>query len=315
MQRLRAVHAIGRLAGLVVAAGLLAACGQAGHAPSVQIPSPEAVRTVATSRVLVLVMENKEATDLLGNRSAPYLNRLVRHGGLATRSYAVRHPSLPNYLALTSGSTHGITSDCTSCHVGARSIADQLEAAHLRWRAYMEDVPRPCFRAATAGGYAKKHDPFMYYDAVARHASRCRDVVSFRRLARDLEQGALPAYGFVSPNLCHDTHDCSIAKGDRFLSHLVPALLRAVGPHGYLVLTWDEGSSDAGCCGGSNGGRVVTVVAGPDVRAGSRSNVPVDHYGVLGTIQDSLGLPRLGASADAVHGSLWGLFRRHARIR
>jgi hypothetical protein len=154
----------------------------------------------------------------------------------------------------------------------------------------------------------------MYYDAVAGNPSRCHNVVPFRRLTQDLRRGALPAYAFVKPNLCHDTHDCGVAQGDRFLAHLVPALLRSLGPHGYLVLTYDEGSSDAGCCGGSDGGRIATLVSGPDVRAGARSTVPIDHYGVLGTIEDSLGLPRLGAARDPVHGTLRPLFRRHGRI-
>jgi hypothetical protein len=311
----KGIAGLGRLAGLLAAMWLLAGCGNAAPAPAGALPAPGTVRKVATSRVVVVVMENKEASDVLGNSEAPYLNRLVRHGGLATRSYGVRHPSLPNYLALTSGSTHGITSDCTDCRVRGRSIVDQLEAAHLRWRAYMEDLPQSCFAGASSGGYAKKHDPFMYYDAVALQPSRCRNVVSFGRLARDLRRGALPAYAFVSPNLCHDTHDCGIAEGDRFLSRLVPSLLRSLGPHGYLVLTYDEGSSDAGCCGGADGGRIATVVAGPDVRAGARSGRPVDHYGVLATIERSLGLPRLGAAKDKSHGSLRALFRRHRAIR
>jgi hypothetical protein len=306
---------LAQLAVAVAAAALLGGCGHAAPASGGALPAPGEVRQVATSRVIVVVMENKEAGDVLRSRSARYLRRLARRGGVATRSYGVAHPSLPNYLALTSGSTHGITSNCTSCLVSAPSIVDQLEAKGLRWKAYMEGLPRPCWDGAESGGYAKKHDPFMYYDAVTAKRSRCRNVVPFRRLTRDLRRGAVPAYAFLTPNLCNDTHDCGIGHGDRFLSRLVPALLRSLGPHGYLVLTYDEGSSDAGCCGGSDGGRIATIVSGPDVRAGARSRVPVDHYGVLATIEDSLGLPRLGAARDPVHGSLWPLFRRRGPIR
>ena len=110
-------------------------------------------------------------------------------------------------------------------------------------------------------------------------------------------------------------HDCPVAAGDRFLARRVPILLRALGPEGYLVLTWDEGASDRGCCGGSSGGHIATVVAGPLVRRGARAGRPVDHYGVLGTIEDTLGLPRLGAAADSAHGSLDALFSRRPRIR
>jgi hypothetical protein len=264
--------------------------------------------------VVTIVMENKELGDVIGNPDAPYINRVARRYGLATASYGVRHPSLPDYLALTSGSTQGIDADCTTCHVAARNIVDQLEAARLSWKAYMEDLPRPCFGGAGTGGYAKKHDPFMYYDDVVRDRGRCRRVVPLARLGPDLRRDRLPTYAFLSPNLCDDMHDCSVATGDRFLAHLMPTLLRAVGPEGYVVLTWDEGTSDRGCCGGSAGGKIATVVAGRLVRRGARLRAPLDHYGVLRTVEDTLGMRRLGAAANRRHGALSGLFRRMPEI-
>jgi phosphatidylinositol-3-phosphatase len=165
-------------------------------------------------------------------------------------------------------------------------------------------------RGAGAGGYAKKHDPFMYYDAVAGDPSRCRRVVPLERLSADLRRGRLPTYAFISPNLCDDMHDCSVATGDRFLAHLVPTLLRAVGPQGYVVLTWDEGTSDRGCCRGARGGRIPTIVAGRLVRRGARARRPVDHYGVLRTVEDTLGLGHVAHARERGHGTLAGLFRR-----
>lgn len=300
---------------VVAAACLAAGCGDEAPGRTVSLPSPQAVPAASTSHIVTIVLENEEASAVIGDRDAPYINRLARRGGLATRSYGIRHPSLPNYLALTSGSTHGVSSDCTSCHVQGPSVADQLDAAHVSWRAYMEDLPRPCFAGARAGGYAKKHDPFMYYDAIARKPARCRHVVPFTALARDLRRGAMPTYAFISPNMCHDAHDCSLKVADRFLSRFVPPLLPALGPHGYLVLTWDEGSSGDGCCGGSRGGRIATVVVGRDVPAGTRDARPVDHYGVLATVEDSLGLGRLGEAASPVHGSLRPLFAPFRPIR
>jgi hypothetical protein len=140
-------------------------------------------------------------------------------------------------------------------------------------------------------------------------------MLPFGQLAADLKAGRLPTYVFISPNLCNDMHDCGVATGDRFLARRVPILLRALGPQGYLVLTWDEGTTDRGCCGGSAGGRIATAVAGPLVRRGARAARPLDHYGVLRTIEDTLGLPRLGAAADAEHGGLDVLFSRPPRIR
>jgi phosphatidylinositol-3-phosphatase len=303
-----------RAAALLIAlAAAPLSCGHAtGGSPVV---FPTAVPNPTSSHVITLVMENKEYGDIIGNRDAPYLNRLAHRYGLATRSYGVRHPSLPDYLALTSGATHGIESDCTYCHVNARNVVDQLEAARITWRAYMEDVPRPCYRGPRSAGYAKKHNPFAYYDDVAGDPRRCRRIVPFDQLASDLRRDRLPTYAFISPNLCNDMHDCGVATGDRFLERRVPVLLDALGPQGYLVLTWDEGSSDQGCCGGSTGGHIATVVAGPLVRRGAREGRPLDHYGVLGTIEDTLGLPRLGAATDARHGRLDALFRRRPRLR
>jgi hypothetical protein len=306
-------------AGLVVLAllaALLAGCGQTRPGAPLALDPVAALPRSQTSHVVVIVMENKEASDVIGNQAAPYENELARRYGLATQSYAITHPSLPNYLALTSGSTHGVNSDSTDCHVGARNIVDQLDAAGIPWRAYLEDVPRRCFTGAGAGGYAKKHNPFIYYDDIANSPSRCRNLVGFSALAADLRRGTLPTYAWVSPNLCDDTHDCAVATGDRFLARLVPALLREIGPQGFVVITWDEGSSGAGCCGGAAaGGRIATIVAGPQVRRGARATAPVDHYGVLGTIEDALGLPPLGGAADPRNGRLDSLFARSPKVR
>ena len=269
----------------------------------------------ARSHVVVIVMENKEAGAVLRSPAAPYLNGLIRRYGLATASYAVTHPSLPNYLALTSGSTQGVTSDCTSCHFGARNLVDELEAHSISWRGYFEGVPAPCFAGAGAGGYARKHNPFIYYDDVARSRQRCARLVGFGALASDLRGGTLPTFAWITPNLCDDTHDCAIAAGDRFLARTVPAILRELGPHGFLVITYDEGATNAGCCGGvAAGGRVATIVAGPDVRPGARDPRPLDTYGILRTVEDALGVPALGASADPRNGTLASLFRRPPRV-
>jgi hypothetical protein len=299
-----------RRVALTCAALLVAGCGTSAVTAAPPLPPPSALPRSASSHVVVIVMENEEAPDVLGSSDAPYLNSLARRYAVATDSYAIRHPSLPNYLALTSGSTHGIASDCTDCHVSGRNLVDQLEAAHRSWKGYMEDIPRPCSSAARSGDYAKKHDPFMYYDDIVRSPSRCRRVVGFDALADDLRRGTLPVFSFITPNLCHDMHDCSVATGDRFLSGLVPQLLRELGPHGFLMVTWDEGSSDAGCCVDAHGGRIATIVAGPDVRRGARSARAVDHYGVLRTVENALGLPPLGGAAAPRSGSLDGLFTR-----
>jgi hypothetical protein len=294
---------------------LLAACGKASPGPALSLGSTAALPLSRTSHVIVIVMENAEYGEVIGSGRAPYVNALARRYGLATESFAITHPSLPNYLALTSGSTQGITSDCTGCAVSATNIVDQLQTAGISWRAYLESVPGPCFEGAGAGAYAKKHNPFAYYRDIARSPARCGRLNGFGRLQTDLRAGSLPTYVWISPNLCDDGHDCGVAAGDRFLARTVPGLLRELGPHGMLVLSWDEGVSDAGCCAGAAGGRIATIVAGPDVRAGARLTAPVDHYGVLASIEQALGLPALAAAGDPRSGRLWGLFARRPRIR
>ncbi|QEC47963.1 acid phosphatase [Baekduia soli] len=319
--RRRALLAAALAAVIAAAVALATGCGSAGSASAGRgAPlkvAPGAVPASATSHVVVIVMENKEDKDVLGTADAPYVTALARRYAVATRSYGIRHPSLPNYLALTSGSTQGITSDCTDCRgLRGRNLVDQLEEHHISWKAYMEGLPSPCFTGASAGGgsYRIKHDPFMYYASVAGSPARCRKVVPYAQLGRDLRTGRLPAFSFITPNMCDDTHDCGVGVGDRFLAGLVPSVLRALGPHGFLVLTYDEGASDAGCCGAAKGGRIATVVAGPDVRRGFRDATPIDHYGVLGTIERALGLPALGGARDARSGRLTRVFVRAPHI-
>lgn len=168
----------------------------------------------------------------------------------------------------------------------------------------MEDLPRPCFKGDDAGEYAKRHDPFMYYTRISDQPSQCAHVVPLTELASDERSGALPRFIWITPNLCHDMHDCSVAQGDAFLSRLVPPLLRSLGPHGLLFLTWDEGSTNDGCCRLAAGGHIVTIVAGPGARPGARLTVPTDHYSTLQTIEDLLGLRRLRGAACACTPSL-----------
>jgi hypothetical protein len=238
-------------------------------------------------------MENKDYGSVIGNPDAPFENGLANRYGLSTGSYAVAHPSLPNYLALLGGSTFGITSDCTSCTVDAPNLVDQLEGAGISWKAYMEGLPSPCYQGPSSGEYAKKHDPFLYFVDVAGNATRCSHVVALTQLTVDLAGGPLPRFVWITPDLCHDTHDCGVASGDRFLSGLVPTLQRAMGPDGLLFLTWDEGSTDAGCCGSPGGGHIAAIVVGSAVRAGTRLAGPFSHYSILRTIEAVWGMPPL----------------------
>ena len=243
----------------------------------------------------MVVFENKERDGIVGNRAAPTFAALGRRYAKLSAYTAVAHPSLPNYLALVSGSTQGIHSDCTSCIVGGPSLADTLERAGLTWKTYAEGLPEPGFLGASAGLYAKKHDPFLYFRQVADDPVRRALVVPFTQFRRDLRTGRLPRFALVVPNLCNDMHDCPVATGDRWLRREIVPLLGARELAGSVVfVVFDEGSSDVG-----GGGRVAALALGPAVRPGSGFGLPTSHYGLLRTIEDAWGLPRLGLSAGA----------------
>jgi phosphatidylinositol-3-phosphatase len=299
----------------VLAVLALPGCGAARPGKPLALGTSAKLPASHASHIVTIVLENEEQSAVIGSADAPYFNALARRFGTMTHSFAIRHPSLPNYLALTSGSTQGIESDCTDCADSARNIVDQLEAARISWKAYLEDAPSPCFLGAGHDGYAKKHNPFAYYADVVGSPARCAHLVGFGQLRHDLRAGSLPTYVWITPNLCDDGHDCGVGVSDRFLARTVPALLRELGPHGLLVLTYDEGSTNGGCCGGAAGGQIATVVAGPDVRRGARVATPIDHYGVLASIERTLGLPLLAGAADPRSGSLAGLFVRAPRVR
>jgi hypothetical protein len=275
----------------------IAGCG-GGNQARTPTPAPTGV----PSRVAVVVLENHEASQVASSAHPSYLSALAHRYAESSDGHGLTHPSLPNYIALVTGGTGGITADCvpSECSIPGRSLVDQLEQAGLSWHAYMESMPRPCFHsgADALGRYAQRHNPFAYLTRVWRRPERCDKVVPLSRLRAD-ERGGLARFSWITPNLCHDMHDCGVAAGQAWLRRTVPALLRALGPRGLLIITFDEGTTDAGCCGQADGGRIATVLAGGGARRGAVSTAPVDHYSTLATVEAVLGLPRLGSARSA----------------
>ena len=231
-------------------------------------------------------MENKDYSQIMGSSSSPYVNGLANQCALATNYHAVTHPSLPNYLAMTSGGTQGVTDDAApSSHpLGAASIFSQLGAG---WRALQESMPSNC-ALTSSGRYAVKHNPAAYFTKV-RSACASQDVP----LGSTPDIGA--AYTFVTPNLCNDTHDCSIQTGDNWLKGFIPKL---TGTAQYqagdtaIFLTWDEND-------GSTSNHVPLIAVAPPVTPGTKSSGSFTHYSLLRTNEEMLGLPPLGNAATA----------------
>ena len=253
--------------------------------------------------VVLILFENKEFGSVIGNPDMPVYNRMANEYTLLTQFYAVRHPSLPNYIALIGGDTFGITSDCHDCFVNAPSLPDLIEASGRTWKTYQEDMPQPCF-LGNKQKYAQKHNPFVYFDPIRQDLERCnRSVVPLTDLNTDIQSGTLPNFIFISPNLCNDAHDCSLKVADGWLNNLLDTLLPALDADGqpYLVvLTFDEGQGNHSCCGlpPEAGGRIPVVLISPLVKSAFQDDTPYTHYSLLKTISASWGLDYLGHAAD-----------------
>jgi hypothetical protein len=257
-------------------------------------PAATAVAPVpAFEHVIVVVFENKESTSVLGNPAAPTFNSYARRYASLTRYFGVTHPSLPNYLALVSGSAHGITSDCTSCIATGKSLADTIEASGRTWKTYAEGLPSVGYLGPSSRLYAKKHDPFAYFSDVADSPRRRARIVPLSRLNVDLGARTLPSFSLVVPDLCHSMHDCSVGVGDAWLRRNAPPLLKL--PNSVVFVVFDEGSSSI-----RGGGHTVALALGTAVRRHARFTRVTGHYGLLSTIEQAWGLPLLGRSAGAV---------------
>ena len=238
------------------------------------------------------MMENHTYSEIAG--ASPYLNQLARTCALATRYSAITHPSLPNYLALTSGDIDGITSDCTSCSTNAHSLFEQLRGD---WREYLESMPSPGYQGASAGLYARKHNPASYYTRITNSFKRNAVPLGSRsngNLARDLRQNTLTRFSLIVPNLCHDEHNCPIATGDTWLHSWLPLIFKSPGyrlGHLILVITYDEGAD--------TDNHVYTVAAAPWIRPGTTLTMSLDHYSLLRTTQDLFHLPCLAHACSA----------------
>jgi hypothetical protein len=266
----------------------LTACGATTHVTARAHVSACGSRAGSPPRVyrhvVWIVLENAAYDDVIGNRSAPYLNATAAGCGVATNYSAVAHPSLPNYIAMTSGSTSGIADDepPSSHPVPGRSLFSQLGKG---WRAFAESMPGPCART-DAGLYAARHNPPVYYDALRETCPRQdrpgRATIGAR-------------FTLVIPNLCHDGHNCPLGAVDRWLAGELGRLFasRAYRAGGTAVfVVWDESDTEAG-------NHVPAIVASPYTRGGTTSGKPFDHYSLLRTTESMLGLPCLAAACRA----------------
>ena len=274
--------------------------------PASTLPPPQ--------RVAVLVLENRSFEQVIGNPQAPFLNRLARRYALATDYFAVGHRSLPNYIALTGGDTNGISDNCTRCDTEQPNLLNQLDAAHVSWRAYFEGLRPDAKLVRRTFRYNPHYDPFGYYERV-EGSDRARDRIgSFAALRHDLANGGLRRFSWIAPDVFHDGHNGTLGAADRFAADLVPRLERALGPRGVLYITWDEApNSDLRGAGGlPGGGRVPLIAVGGAALRHTRDTTVANHYALLKTIETQLRVPLLRNAALPSTPLLGGLLKTGA---
>jgi len=239
-------------------------------------PAHAAAALPGYDHIVVVVEENHAFGKVIGNARAPYLSSLAAAGATMSRSFAVTHPSEPNYLALFSGSTQGVADDSCPHTFSTENLGHQLLAAGASFAGYSESMPSVGYPGCTAGRYARKHNPWVNFPSVPSSSN-----LRFADFPPD--PARLPSVAFVVPNLCNDMHDCGVSTGDTWLkNHLGGYATWAKTHNSLLLVTFDEDDRSA-----SN--RIPTLFSGAHVAAGTYAE-HVTHYTVLRTLQSLTGL-------------------------
>ncbi|HET7577788.1 MAG TPA: alkaline phosphatase family protein [Bacillales bacterium] len=252
---------------------------------------PTVFRATQPNHVVIVVEENHSSGQIIGNKHAPYINRLARQGARLTNFHAETHPSQPNYLYLFSGSNHGVTGDSCPHTFSAPNLASELIANHWTFAGYSEDLPSvgfkgcnnaPWWKAWTAT-YVRRHSPWVDFTNVPASANK-----PFKKFPSDFSR--LPTVSFVIPNLNHDMHDGTINQADQWLKRNIGPYVKWARTHNsLLILTWDENDK-------SKGNKIPTLFVGPMVQQGTY-NKRLNHLNVLRTLEDLYGLPYAARSA------------------
>ncbi|NMO52784.1 acid phosphatase [Actinoplanes sp. TBRC 11911] len=249
-------------------------------------PSAQAATSVPRFDHIVLVMFENHASTQITSSAAPYFNSLAAQGANFSQSYALTHPSEPNYVGLFSGSTQGLTSDACPKSYSANNIAAQLIAAKLTFKSYSESMPSNGYTGCTSGTYARKHNAAASFTNVPAASN-----VMYSTFPASSNYASLPTVSFVDPNLCNDMHDCSVGTGDSWLkSHLDSYAQWAKTHNSLLITTFDEDNS-------ASLNHIYTSFVGAHVKTGTYSE-KITHYTVLRTIEASYGLSAIGGAAS-----------------
>ncbi|MEV4055312.1 alkaline phosphatase family protein [Amycolatopsis sp. NPDC049688] len=271
-------------AATLVTAGVVTAAVVTGTDEPAAI-KPTASAVPAFDHIVLVMFENKKYSSINGSSSAPYFNTLASQSAKFTNSFAITHPSQPNYVALFSGATQGVTDDTCPANLGAKAnLGQQLIGAGKTFKGYSEAMPSDGYTGCSSGTYRRKHNSWVDFSNVPAASN-----VRFSSFPSDFTQ--LPTVAFVTPDMCNDMHDCSIGTGDTWLKNHLDAYAQWAKTHNSLLITtFDEDS-------GTSVNQIFTTFTGANVKVGSYSE-SINHYTVLRTIEASYGLPGIGNAAS-----------------
>ena len=278
----------------------------------------------APSHIVIVMMENHAFNEIVGSANAPYINNtLIANGALLTKSFAVEHPSQPNYLDLFSGSNQAVVGDATPTNVpfSTPNLAAELIAKGLTFTTFSESLPSVGFTgdsATTVPGqnqYMRKHNPAVNWQAndapASNHLLPALNQPFSAFPTTDVGFSTMPTVSIVVPNEQNDMHDGTVAMGDTWLSQNIEAYRVWASTHNsVLIVTWDEDDN-------SGANQVATIFNGQHIRAGAYTEASierapglgVDHFNILRTLENIYGLGTCNAAADGMRNPIVDLIQ------
>jgi phospholipase C len=279
---------------LAAVAAVQLACG--GYsAGSSSNPSPTPATLPTFSHVFLVVEENHSFSDVIGNSSMPYLNSLASKYGLAKQYFANAHPSIPNYLMLTTGEMETLD-DSFSGTIGDDNVVRELVSVGKTWKTYQESIPSAGYLGGDAPPYVRRHNPFSLLSDVQNNPAQAANIVPFTQFATDLANNSLPNFSFIVPDVNNDAHDGTLATADSWLqSNMAPLIASSTFQSGgLLVILFDEGElSDFN----HGGGQVAAVIVSSNSKPNFQSQTLYQHQSTLRLVLEALGVKKFPGQA------------------
>ncbi|KAF9159811.1 hypothetical protein BGX21_002895 [Mortierella sp. AD011] len=265
----------------------------------------QAPKGAAFDHIVIIFLEN---TDYALASTDSYFQALIPQGILLDNYHGLAHPSQPNYIASIGGSTHSVTSDSTyNLSPSYSTIVDLLEAKHLTWKTYQENIPSVCYTGSSSSSlYYRKHNPFVSYGSIYKNSTRCNNVVPATQFATDVNNGALPNYSFYTPNIKNDGHDTTVAYAGQWLTGFLTPLLSNSNfmKNTLVVVTFDEAEDYS-----DTTNHVLALLLGDAVNgtANTVDSTYYTHYSLISTVENNWGLGNLNLGDVGQLGNVFNL--------